>query len=1107
MAQYDITLRDYWRILRRRKGIVMFTTALVGFFSFVIAQTWKETPIYTARSKIQLNTNQSAESMYMDYISSYGVGGDQMETEESVITSFPVLTIVADSLGLFEQRAAGLNRAMTEEDTTKVVLELEGRIDTEQDGGADVITIEVTHTNAVAAKDLANTVAKAYVVYDLETKRLEASRQRVFIDQLLQEKRDLLTAAEDKVKAYREETDLVSLDAESSILFGQINDGERQVQLLGQTLEDIAELRSAMENSVDFSEEVIQGANGRDVGDTFVGLTTQLNNLTLARNSLLVKFTENHPQVLEVQVQIDKLKQNLLSDLKQRAQAKARDLEIEEQRLQQARLEYGKLPGKGLELARLEREAEIAQEILLEVEERRQDIMVMLQSIVGDVVLLQKAITPGRPINPHSPYERSIMGLVLGSIIGAVFAVIAETLDTSIGTIEDVQEYTGTQVVGIVPFLNVDDVRASLRRRGIEEEDERTMERKAQLVAFFDPQSSLAENYRTLRTNIEFVTVEKGAKALMVTSSMHSEGKSTTISNLAMTMAQLGKQTLLVDCDLRRPTLPRLFGLDKEPGLTEVIVGNYEWRDVIRTVTDIVTGGMGMEDILQTQGISNLHILTSGSVPPNPAELLNSQRMGEFIADIREHYDMVLLDSPPLLHVTDAAILGKKVDGAIMVYKAGDVPRTSLKRSTSLLTSVNIDLFGVVLNGIRSDISSDFQDLSYYGYYAYGSELETPTRTVSERIEDYVRSLKKRVGLDGSEPEPVEDEEDEEFDDDFAVEEFDEDERRPDAAPEGGVLASRRAAAGAGSHAARARVGTLLLIPFLAMLLWQSGYFNRWLGLVPLAGETVLPGEITQYETRPPDEGSEPVGAAGERGAPGPAAEGDNPLRVNASKTSDSRGELVAATGEQPASTQRLVSRRPPETVLAARPAMAAGRATAVARTAVATAEDLPLPAVSVADPDRRAAGSVGAFALRIASYGPQSKWVDEHLSRLRERGESAFLQPVIVQESVWERLLVGSFDSFEASVRHGENLVAEDMADDYVVVELPFALELERFASLTLAVAAVEQAAADGRNRYWQQLPGGVVRVLAGAFESRSAAAAQLATLTDGEPARVVAR
>ena len=110
-------------------------------------------------------------------------------------------------------------------------------------------------------------------------------------------------------------------------------------------------------------------------------------------------------------------------------------------------------------------------------------------------------------------------------------------------------------------------------------------------------------------------------------------------------IAASGKRTLLVDCDLRKPSTARLFGLDKEPGVTEVVVGNYKWQDVARTVTDIVTGGMGMEDILQTQGISNLHIITSGAIPPNPAELLNSRRMTEFLDELREDYDVILIDT------------------------------------------------------------------------------------------------------------------------------------------------------------------------------------------------------------------------------------------------------------------------------------------------------------------------------------------------------------------------------------------------------------------------------------------------------------------------------
>ena len=235
-----------------------------------------------------------------------------------------------------------------------------------------------------------------------------------------------------------------------------------------------------------------------------------------------------------------------------------------------------------------------------------------------------------------------------------------------------------------------------------------------------------------------------------------------------MTMTQLGKRTLLVDCDLRKPTVARMFGLDKEPGIAEVIVGNYEWREVIRTVTDIVTGGMGMEDLMQTQGISNLHIITSGAIPPNPAELLYSGNMDQFIKEVSEVYDIVLFDAPPVLHVTDAVILGKKVDGALVIYKAGDIPRTSLKRTVNLLNSVEVDMLGIVLNGIRAEISADYYDFCYSCYYGYGFEREED-KTWIEKAQDSVYALFNR----GEEQKDFEDEYDNDYDDAYYDEEED----------------------------------------------------------------------------------------------------------------------------------------------------------------------------------------------------------------------------------------------------------------------------------------------------------------------------------------------
>ena len=309
------------------------------------------------------------------------------------------------------------------------------------------------------------------------------------------------------------------------------------------------------------SEEFLQGASRARVGQTFMGFSRQLNNLRLSRDALLVKYTESHPNVKELDVKMIQLMSSMGDELKQRRHSVDRDLASENRRLGELRSDYNELPTSGLELSRLERQVSLRQEVAVSLEEQYQLALSAEADKVEDVTILQWAITPTLPMNPRPTIKRAFMGLVLGILLGVVFAVVAETLDTSIGTIEDVQEYIGTKVLGVIPFIDINQVRLSLERRGREAGDDRTVQRKAQLVSYFDPQSTLAETYRTLRTNIEFVTVEKKARSLMVTSASYQEGKSTTIANLAMSMAQLGKRTLLVDADMRKPSLARLFGL------------------------------------------------------------------------------------------------------------------------------------------------------------------------------------------------------------------------------------------------------------------------------------------------------------------------------------------------------------------------------------------------------------------------------------------------------------------------------------------------------------------------------------------------------------------
>jgi capsular exopolysaccharide synthesis family protein len=353
---------------------------------------------------------------------------------------------------------------------------------------------------------------------------------------------------------------------------------------------------------------------------------------------------------------------------------------------------------------------------------------------IQEVSIVRPALKPTGPINPPSTLPTGVAGVIVGGILGLVFAFIMETLDTSLGTIEDVEELLGTAVLGLVPYIDPRILQASIESRGLVGPSAEVVERNARLVTHFDPKSGLAESYRTLRTNIQFLLLEKHIKTLILTSSMPGEGKTTTTANLAMTFAQAGMRVLLIDADMRRAMQHNLFGLDKEPGLSDVILGNYEWPETIRTVADIIVGSMGMEAIMLTPGMDNLHIMTAGTTPPNPSELLGSQRMTDFIAQVREAYDLVMFDTPPVLQVSDATILGSKVEGLVLVYQVGKIARGSLMRSKKQLDHVKANILGTILNGLRPEMG-DYGDYGYGTYSSYyGSDDPTQDHTDRGRL-------------------------------------------------------------------------------------------------------------------------------------------------------------------------------------------------------------------------------------------------------------------------------------------------------------------------------------------------------------------------------------
>ncbi len=214
------------------------------------------------------------------------------------------------------------------------------------------------------------------------------------------------------------------------------------------------------------------------------------------------------------------------------------------------------------------------------------------------------------------------------------------------------------------------------------------------LVTLTNPSSPVSEAYRTLRTNIQFSGLDRPLRTLLVTSTSPTEGKSTTLANLAITIAQAGKRVIVVDCDLRKPTIHEIFGLPNRVGLTSLMLPSED-----------------ASEALQDPGIDNLTVITSGPIPPNPSEILASHRMEELLAALAQQADFVLLDSPPILAVTDAAILASRVDGVLLVVKAGSTKRDLAQKAKAQLQKVNAHLIGIVLNGVKTDPAIN----QYYG--------------------------------------------------------------------------------------------------------------------------------------------------------------------------------------------------------------------------------------------------------------------------------------------------------------------------------------------------------------------------------------------------------
>ena len=741
MAQYEMNIRDYWLIVRRRRLTIIGCVVLTMVFAFFIAR--QKVPDFQATAAVKFEQSVALSGLLVEVLS-YNTG-DNIETQATLIKSYPILEEVARRMGRLPRTVSG--EAVRESRAYTATLEnLAGKLRTNRVGGTSILEITATSSNATEARDLANAVAEVYRDYNKANRNSRITEARKFIESQLKEVEGRVRRAEEEVWAFRDANRIISPGAESSMLLSLFTQVRGDVEKTRQQRIELEQVQLRLERTDPGS--VTERVYIDTTNPAVARLVSTQTELLLERNNLALEVTERHPRLQAIDDRLREVRRELRREVAAQIALLRNREEIlgrqEGELLQRNR----EVPAVELSLQRLQRDAKVNDDLLTLLKTRHQEALIKESEGVEEVSIVRPASEPGTPVGAGIT-NTLMVGALLGFVLGLGLAFLQETLDTSIGTIEDIESYLGVPVLGTVPHIDPRETMQRLieRRPSLAQMDPEALQSHALLITHFDPKSPVAEAYRTLRTHIQFSRQDHGGgKALVVTSPTLQEGKTTTIVNLALTMAQSGQKTLLVGANMRRPSIYRFFGIEREPGLSDILVGNAQWRDCIRSVADILMGRFEMEDIMASPGLDNLHIIEAGPIPANPSELLSTTAFGQFLRDVSAEYDIVLLDTPPVLPVTDAAIAAAQADGVLLVYQAGKVGRLVLKRAKAHLESTRAKVWGVVLNDVQAEVSG-YTYAHYYTHY-YGEETPSPREGGSlQRAWDAVRA---RVGRGSS---------------------------------------------------------------------------------------------------------------------------------------------------------------------------------------------------------------------------------------------------------------------------------------------------------------------------------------------------------------------
>jgi polysaccharide biosynthesis transport protein len=715
----ESALREYLRVLIKRKFVVL--GCLVAIFGAVLVASLKMTPIYEATGRIAINKPDNNLVTFKDSTAAPEEYSDptDLDTEVSILQSDLLALQVIKNLNLDRMPEFGgkpssgpeanLAPDPLAEDSARagaLIAAFKSGLHVALKPSTRIVEIRYTSTNPQLAALIVNTLASTYVEENFKTKFASTMQASDWLQQQLSELKIKVEKSQEALVNYQKQHEILGTDEKQNIITEKLAELNRELtsaESVRMEKESLYKLvQSGDPETVASTAEALQsgGANGSAGLSPLLGsLRGREADLKIQIAELSTQFGPSYPKVAQLNGQLKEVDNQIQYELKKigdrvrgeylaaRQQEDMLNTEFEKQKQ-----EENKLNMSAIEYSILKRDVDVNRQLYEGLLEKLKEAGVTAGLKSSNVRLVDTARAPAAPTEPNIPRNLAF-GFVLGLTSGIGLAFLLENIDNTVRTTEQAQVISGLPALGMIPLGSKNTAETSATRAlGV------TSSREAvELVTHARPQSQMAESYRALRTSLLLSNLGTPPKVVMVTSARPQEGKTTTSINTAVVLAQKGVRVLLIDADLRRPSIHKTLGLGPRTGLSNVLTGSTSLEQAI----------------LRSAVLSNLFILPAGTPPPNPAELLASANMRDLLLDLRDKYDHVVIDTPPTLSVTDAVVLSPRVDAIVLVIRSGQTTKQALRRSRDILMQVNARVTGVLLNAV------DLTSPDYYYYYEY----------------------------------------------------------------------------------------------------------------------------------------------------------------------------------------------------------------------------------------------------------------------------------------------------------------------------------------------------------------------------------------------------